>query len=195
MNYHKTITIILVCFFPMAVLAQDDNTVQPEKHRHSVYLGAGPNYYFNNLVKLKDQVNELNYSFSARFMWEPEHLLSIGFETGYYRLYNLNLTGPLHTKIRNSAITIQLVVSMKFLKNFYGNFSIGRSFLINDITTDALGDYDASILSLADFSGTVGYKRRINDRFSFGAETKLYYASKASDTNIALLFMTGYSFK
>jgi hypothetical protein len=195
MNLHQSVIGLLICCSSFAAMAQSDNAPQYKRHKYTVYGGVGPNYYFNNLVRLKGQVNELNYSFAARFMWEPEHRLSIGFETGYYRLYNLALKGPKNTTIKNSAIPIQLVVSMKFLRNWYGNFSIGRSFLINDITTDANGNFDASNFSLADFSGTVGYKRRLSDHFSLGAETKYYYASKAEDANIALLFMAGYSFK
>jgi hypothetical protein len=190
---HSITVVVLFCFAATAGQAQD---ATPEKrHRNSVYLGLGPNYYFNNLVALKNEVNEFNYSFVARYMWEPEHLLSIGFETGYYRLYNIKLNGANHTSIRNSAIPFQLVVGTRFLKNYYFNFAIGRSLLINDITTDADGDFDASVLSLADFSTTVGYKKRLNDRFSLSSELKWYYASKASDMNLALAFVVGYGFK
>lgn len=188
-----TTALVLLCLTVTLAYAQDGT---PEKrHRNSVYLGVGPNYYFNNLVALKNEVNELNYSFVARYMWEPEHLLSIGFETGYYRLYNIKLNGANHTSIRNSAIPFQLVLGMRFLKTFYGNFAIGRSLLVNDITTDADGNYDASVLSLADFSTTVGYKKRLNDRISLSSELKWYYASKASDMNLALAFVVGYGFK
>jgi hypothetical protein len=185
--------LVLLCLAATLAHAQEGTT--EKRHRYSVYLGVGPNYYFNNLVALKKEVNEFNYSFVARYMWEPEHLLSIGFETGYYRLYNIKLNGANHTSIRNSAIPFQLVVGTRFLKNYYFNFAIGRSLLINDITTDADGDYDASVLSLADFSTTVGYKKRLNDRFSLSSELKWYYASKASDMNLALAFVVGYGFK
>ncbi|HWA35566.1 MAG TPA: hypothetical protein VG737_15600 [Cyclobacteriaceae bacterium] len=183
----------LVCL--TVVLTHGQDAAPEKRHRNSVYLGVGPNYYFNNLVALKNEVNEFNYSFVARYMWEPEHLLSIGFETGYYRLYNIKLNGANHTSIRNSAIPFQLVLGTRFLKNYYFNFAIGRSLLINDITTDADGDFDASALSLADFSTTVGYKKRLNDRFSLSSELKWYYASKASDMNLALAFVVGYGFK
>ncbi len=184
------IAIGIFCLSSPAI-AQSDKTNKSKRH-WTVYGGIGPNYYFNNLVLLKNEVNELNYSFVGRIMWEPEHLLSIGFETGYYRLYSMNLTTPVNTKIKNSAIPIQFVISMKFLKSFYGNFAIGRSILINDITTSGTGDYDATTLSLADFSTTIGYRRKLNERFSLGLESKFYWASKADDKNVALLFMAGY---
>jgi hypothetical protein len=166
-----------------------------KKHRFSVYVGGGPNVYFNNLVFLKSKVNALNYSFSGKILWEPEHRLSIGIETGYFRLYGIDLSGPKNTSVRNSAIPIQLVVSMRVFKSFYGSFSIGRAFLINDVTTDAYGNFDATTFSLADFSSTVGYRRQLNNRYSLGVEAKYYYSSKAEDSNLALLCMVGYSFR
>jgi hypothetical protein len=182
-----------LCFAVTFAQAQDNT--QDFRHRHSVYLGVGPNYYFNNLIALKNEVNEFNYSFVGRYMWEPEHLLMIGFETGYYRLYSIKLNGANHTTIKNSAVPIQLVIGTRFLKSYYFNFAIGRSILINDITTDADGEFDATTLSLADFSTTVGYKKRLNNRISLSSELKLYYASKASDMNLALAFVVGYGFK
>ncbi len=170
-------------------------TARDKKHRFSVYLGAGPNFYFNNLVFLKNKVNEFNYSFSGKVMWEPEHRLSIGLETGYFRLYGVDLSGPKNSKVRNSAIPVQLVVTMRVLKSFYGSVSIGRAFLINDVTTDAYGNFDATTFSLADFSATAGYRKKLNDRFSIGIDAKYYYSSKAEDANVALLGMIGYSFR
>ena len=187
----KICCLIGFCFLCSYSWAQE---TEPKKHPFAVYAGVGPNYYFNNLVKFKDEVNELQYSFVGRFMWEPEHLLSIGFETGYYRLYSVKANGPNQTSVRNSAVPFQLVVGMKFLKSFYYNFSIGRSLLINDITTNADGEFDATVFSLADFTNTIGYRKKLNDRFSLGSELKLYYASKATDMNLALAFVAGYSF-
>lgn len=186
------ITMLLLTASTLPASAQ---MAREKKHRFSVYLGAGPNFYFNNLVFLKNKVNELNYSFSGKIMWEPEHRLSIGLETGYFRLYGIDLSGPKNSKVRNSAIPIQLVVSMRVMKSFYGSFSIGRAFLINDVTTDAYGNFDATTFSLADFSVTVGYRKRLNDRYSIGIDAKYYYSSKAEDANVALLGMVGYSFR
>ena len=190
----KFILVILVCFISFYVKAQTTSSAVDNNRHFVFYGGVGPNYYFNNLVKAKDKVNEFNYSFVGRVMWEPEHLLSIGIESGYYRLYTLNVTQPTKVHIANSAIPIQLVVSMKFLKTFYGNFAIGRSILLNKVDSQDYGNFDASLLSLADISLTVGHKRRLNDKISLGAETKFYYSSKANDKNLALLFVCGYRF-
>ncbi|MFI5155312.1 MAG: hypothetical protein ACHQEM_03975 [Chitinophagales bacterium] len=194
MRIQRLICGILVCLCSAAVMAQTNNQAHVKKHRFALYAGIGPNYYFNNLVLGKKLVNDWNYSFVGRFMWEPEHFLSVGIESGYYRLYTLNGPDTAHAHIANSAIPIQFVISMKFLKSFYFNFSMGQSKLINKVTADVSGDFNASAWSLADFTCTLGYHYVFKSRISLGAELKYFYSTAFTDRNIALVFMAGYKF-
>lgn len=183
---------LLICIFSIDAIAQSASD-ESKKNRHFVFYGGiGPNFYFNNLVLGKNEVNAFNYSFVGRIMWEPEYRLSIGLESGYNRLYTIHTTD---VHIINSSVPIQVVVSMKFLKTFYGNFSYGRSILVNKVSSNNYGNFDATAVSLADVTLTVGYKRKLNERISLGAETKFYHASKANDENLALVFMCAYQFK
>ena len=85
------------------MFAQTESTPPPVKRdKFAFYAGIGQNMYFNNLVLAKDNVNPLNYSIAGRIMWEPEHLLSIGIESGYYRLYSVTFPEQAEVKISNS---------------------------------------------------------------------------------------------
>ncbi len=183
---------ILFCMISSNTSAQSESAPSEKKNAFVVYGGLGPNIYFNNLVLAKKDVKELNYSFAARFMWEPEYLLSLGFETGYYRLYTVSPSEVPGVDISNYAIPIQIVVNMKFLKTFYFNFASGQSILLNKVSTPN-GDNNASTISLGDFSGSIGYKHKLKNRLSISAETKFFFASKLDDKNIALLFLLGYA--
>ena len=184
----------LFTIFALHTVAQDAPAAGNTSHKFSVYLGVGPNVYFNNLQLGKDKVNAFNYSFVGRFMWEPGHFLSLGVETGYYRLYTIKTTEPDNVSISNSAIPIQIVLSMKFLRSWYFNFSMGQSLLLNEVTASTYGNFDARSFSLGDFTGTLGYKCPLNRRFSIGAETKYFYSSRANDCSLALVFVGGFSF-
>jgi hypothetical protein len=188
------IVFALIGYFPYTGMAQSSEAVPARAHRWTLYGGIGPNFYFNNLEIATDHVNEVNYSFITRLMWEPEHKLSLGFETGYIRLYSIKGTTATlgDVNIANIAIPIQLVISMKFFKSFYGNFSLGQTILLNQVSSSKHGNFDATTVSLGDFGATIGYKKPINDRLYMGAELKGYYAAKLDDKNISLLFMTGY---
>jgi hypothetical protein len=194
MKIHKLYIAAIICFFTTNLLAQTESLPPAKKDKFAVYAGIGPNIYFNNLVLAKDYVNPVQYSFAGRIMWEPEHLLSLGLESGYYRLYSVSFPEQPEVKISNSAIPIQVVVSMKFLKTFYFNFSSGQTILINKVHTPKYGDIDASTLSLGDYAGTLGYKYKLKKHLSILAEVKFFHASKLDDKNMALLFLAGYSF-
>jgi len=186
---------VLMCCSILQASAQNENVPAKKNRRYTVYGGIGPSYYFNNLVIGKQGVHEFGYSVVGRFMWEPEYFLSLGFETGYFRLYSADYaTGTNTAHITNSIVPIQLIISMKFLKNYYCNFSMGQSILINKVTTTVSGNFDATTISLGDFGLTAGYRRTISERFYLATELKGYYASKLDDKNIALAFLAGYRF-
>jgi hypothetical protein len=195
MNFYKLYTGIIICLFSTNLFAQTDEAA-PAKggHKWTIYGGAGPNVYFNNLVIGRDNVNQFQYSFAGRIMWEPEHLLSLGVESGYYRLYSVSFPEFPDVKISNSAIPIFIVVSMKFLKSFYFNFSSGQTILLNNVYTPTYGHVDESALSFGDFAGSLGYKRQLKKHISLSAEVKFFDSTKLDDKNMALLFLAGYSF-
>jgi len=194
--YLKRIIIIGVLSIACTIqaIAQTTNYTKPKKSKFAVYAGFGPNYYFNNLQLGKNFVNNFNYSFTGRIMWEPEHLLSLGIESGYNRLYTFNTPQPNQVHIANSAVPLLIVVSMKVSQALYVNFSMGQSILHNNIHTEGKGDLNSTNISIADFSGTFGYKHMLGNRFSIATEAKYYYSSGFIDRNIALLFVGGFRF-
>ena len=195
MKLHKYFPILL-CFISASLLSQNDGNKNSKKHRFAFYGGIGPNYYFNNLAIAGNKVNPWNSSLTARLMWEPEHFLSLGIESGYYQLYTVHYSSQSLGSglIRNTLVPLQLVVSTKFLKNYYANFSMGQSYLQNEVTNSERGNTSASNFSLADFGVTVGYRHIFKSRISIGTELKFYNSSKFNDSNLALVLVTGYRF-
>jgi len=193
---YKAFVWILLSTGAFKCVAQTTDAASVKKnYPFTLYAGVGPNYYFNNLVLAKDYVHELNYSFVGRIMWEPEHNLSLGIESGYNRLYSVNVeSGDSAAHVVNIAIPIQIVVTMKFFGNFYGSFLLGQSILKNKVTTTTLGDANATTISLGDFGASIGYKRLVSERFYLGSEIKGYYSSRLQDKNISLVFMSGFRF-
>ncbi len=182
----------LACTAGNAVAQQ---AAKPSKF--TLYAGLGPNYYFNNLGLAKEQVNEFNYAFVARFMWEPEYFLSIGFETGYNKLYTVKagMGTPNEIHIVNAAVPLQGVVSMKFFQHFYGSFTMGQSILLNKVSSPGKGEENASTFSMSDFGAAIGYRKAAGRKWYLGSELKGYYSGKLQDRNIGLVFMAGYRLK
>ncbi len=188
-------------FFALGVtfngISQTGDSAPAKKHNFALYIGAGPNYYINNLVLSAKKVTELNYLFVGRLMWEPEHNLSIGIESGYNRLYSVDADlPPPHGSIHivSAAIPVHIIVGMKFFKHFYGNFSIGQSILLNNVFTSDYGSVHSTSFSLGDFGIASGYKRSIHNRVYLGGEIKCFYFSRLNDKNIGLVLISGIRF-
>ena len=193
--FHIFLTVMLCLGLSSRLMSQTTQQNQSRKRHFAVYAGIGPNFYFNNLDIGHNLVHPWNYTFVTRVMWEPEHLLSVGIESGYILLYTVKSSTPVKLKIANSAIPIHLVVSMKFFHGFYFNFTMGQSRLQSKVTQDSVsGDFNSKNWSLGDFGVAFGYRRRLNDRFTLGAEFKGFYSTKYEDKNIALVFVAGFRF-
>jgi hypothetical protein len=191
MRIYKFIFAISFCFLAGRSLGQSEQTAKYRKF--SIYAGAGPSYFFNNLQILKDEVNSFQYAFSARFMWEPQHsFLSLGIETGYYRLYTVNSAKP-KGDVSNSSVPIMFDVSMRFGEKFYATWSMGQSITFNNVSnTDSAYNFNASTWSLSDFEATLGYRFTQKERISYAVELKGFYSSGYQNTTIALLFIVGF---
>jgi hypothetical protein len=197
MRIQKIIFAVLVCFLSARSMAQSEQTGKYRKF--SLYAGVGPSYFFNNLIAFKNDVNTFNYAFSFRAMWEPRHsFLSLGIETGYYRLYTVNSTVTVNNTsskvtVKNSSIPIQFCVSMKFSKNVYANWSMGQSILESKVTAEGNNNnFNAHSTSLSDFSATIGYRFIQKERISYAAEFKGYYSSSYANGTLALFFIVGF---
>src|SRR5690242_8566577 len=95
MRISKLPIALFFCFVAGKSLAQNGEGETGKYRKFSIYAGAGPSYFINNLEILKDDVSSFKYAISARVMWEPQHsFVSLGFETGYYRLYSVKSASP-----------------------------------------------------------------------------------------------------
>jgi hypothetical protein len=194
MRIHKIILAVSLSFIAMKSMSQTGSAETVKYRKFALYAGAGPSYFFNNLQAFKSDVNPFNYEISFRAMWEPQHsFLSLGIETGYYRLYTVNSTKP-KAHVSNSSIPIQFIVSMKFSKKLYASWSMGQSFLSSKVsgTDSSQYNFNSSSSSLSDFAATIGYRFVQKERISYAAEFKGYWSSSYANGTIALLFIVGF---
>jgi hypothetical protein len=189
MNILKACYTCILFALTLIAQAQEGQPAEQKNRRYAVYLSAGPGYFFNNVQTGKNLVSEFNYQAGLKFLWEPEYFLSIGFETGYYKLYSAK---GKDVSIENSAVPVHFVMSMNIIKAYYFDLSVGPSFLSNKVHSDTYGDFDGSFVSLADFSGTFSYKFKWKGRFRLGMGARFFYSSHTNDKTLSLLFIGGY---
>jgi hypothetical protein len=183
----------LKLYLLLFLLAASYNVMDAQTHRFTASVSGGPGYYFNNIRTFKDAVKPLNYGFFARIMWDSKYLVALGIETGYNKYYRAEDNRVEHIEASLAAIPFHLVIGMRLTKGFYTNFSFGPSLLIN--TAEAGNNMVTNgVLSFADGSLSAGYKRKLNEKFSFGAELKFNFSTKAEDMNIVLPVILSYRF-
>src|SRR4051812_4612212 len=102
--------------------------------RMSAMIGTGWTHYYNSLVVGHEGLKNNFLGSSLRIMWEPEHRLAVGIETGYYKLYEATLQAG------NGAATLFVIplmanFRMRLLKEFYLTGGTGIALLQSELNS------------------------------------------------------------
>jgi hypothetical protein len=145
-----------------------------------------------------EDLNQNGFSGIVKVMWNPEHLLSIGLETGYQYFYSIDISnydtefGPTQFKASMYAVPIFIVFAMKVAPNVKLTAGTGTHLLYN--SGELFGDQiESNQISIGAHAG-VSYTYPINNSISIGGELMYSYISKLQDQTIAIQFIFVYDF-
>jgi len=160
----------------------------------STELGVGYSRYFTTMDY--DDLNQNGFSGTVRVMWNPEHLLSLGLESGYQYLYSLDVSdfstefGNTNVKASMYTIPIFIVFSMKVLPNIKLSAGSGVYLLFN--SGELFGDeLRSNQVSIGAHMG-ISYTYPINNSVAIGGELLYSYFSKLQDQTVAIQFLFVY---
>lgn len=188
-------TLILIIAFSAVHLA---GNAQEEKPRNwSVGAGLGWFHYINTLDFGANLAATDHAGYTFRFMWEPEHRLSIGLESGYYTIYSIDRP-PSGTDPGGSAkltsVPILLSFRMRVLPDFYVSGGPGLAIMYSNVNV-LDNEASSSFLSLANFHFSAMYRKTISDHFDLGAEAKFLNFGKTEDYGFSLQIVGSYHFR
>ena len=162
----------------------------------STEIGVGYSRYFTTMGY--DDLNKNGFSGTVKVMWNPEHLLSIGLETGYQYLYSIDISnydtefGTTEFKASMYAVPVFIVFAMKVAPNVKLTAGTGMHLLYN--SGEIFGDkIQSNQISIGAHAG-VAYTYPINNSMSIGGELIYSYISKLQDQTIAIQFLFVYDF-
>lgn len=188
--------LVILSVFVLALLPSA--TAQDQKPNNwSVGAGVGWFHYVNTLDIGSDlaKTNQVGYTF--RFMWEPEHRLALGLESGYYTVYSMerapSAQGP-GGNAKLSAIPLLLSFRIRVLPNLFLSGGPGMTIMYSDVTV-LNSTANSSFLSLANLHVSAMYRKKINDRFDVGAEFKFLNFGKTEDYGYSLQVVGAYHFR
>lgn len=172
---------------------------QEKPNNWSVGAGLGWFHYINTIqmprVKNAAVTDHVGYTF--RFMWEPEHRLSMGLESGYYTIYSIdskpagNWAGG---SAKLTALPLLLSFRIRVLPDFYLSGGPGLTIMFSEV--NVLGsEANSSFLSLANLHVSAMYRKKISDRFDIGGEVKFVNFGKTEDYGYSVQVIGSYHFR
>lgn len=164
----------------------------------SVGGGVGWFHYINTLKVGAGKVDNNQFGYTFRMMWEPEHRLAMGIESGYYTLYSIakdsTSTNPLVGQAKLIALPLMLAIRMRILPNVY--LSGGPGITIMYTEASVLGSSSqSSFMSLSNLHVSGMYRKRIGERLDIGVEAKYLYFGKTEDYGFSLQVVGAYHFR
>ncbi|MBK7629431.1 MAG: hypothetical protein IPJ23_01680 [Ignavibacteriales bacterium] len=188
--------IALIFFGGLSVFSQSKDTL----YSLSVDIGGG---YLRYITSLEfESLDQNGFSGSVRIIWHPEHLLSLGLETGYMYLYSINPKvntvefGASEAKASMVSVPIFAIFSMiifpESLPNLEVKFGPGVFLLYNrgEVFNEKIKN---SLISIGMTTG-VTYMHPLSEDISIGGELKYQNISKMQDSDFAIQIMFSYKF-
>jgi hypothetical protein len=161
-----------------------------------VYGGVGYTRNFSAFDPEPSGLGQNGFVGTARFMWEPEHLLSLGLETGYCHVYSIDQKsvptefGTTDLEASQNAVPILLMASMKITDEWRITAGSGI-YLLYTYTKTFATEVSPMVLS-GGIAAAVTYLRPLSRQWSIGGEIKYYSMTKFSDTNLSIQFMAAF---
>jgi hypothetical protein len=163
----------------------------------SVGAGVGWFHYINTLDLGAELAKANHAGYTFRFMWEPEHRLAIGLESGYYTIYSME-QGPTPIlpggSAKLSAIPLLLSFRIRVLPHLYLSGGPGMTIMYSDVTV-LNNTVNSSFLSLANLHVSAMYRKKLSDRVDLGGEIKFLNFGKTEDYGYSLQVIGAYHFR
>jgi len=178
--------ILLLLFMGPPVFSQTNDSLRAKRklklNHYSLTIGLGWTHYINSLEIGKENATINSAGVSFKFFWEPEHRLSLGLESGFYRLYKVK--SKTYTDIAGqatmSAVPLLLIVRMRIVDHFHLSAGAGLALMFNKVT--GIGDkISSTILSLSNYQFSGSYIYPLKKHWLIGGEFKVLNFGKSND--------------
>ena len=178
----KTGFTLVLIFFTLVVFSQQKDSVKVRLNHYTFTVGAGWSHYINNLENGDQNMKNDFAALSFRFFWEPEHRLSLGLETGYYKLFKITnqVNQDTSVQIDRSLVPLLMLVRMRIIKNVYLGAGMGISIITNK-ASGAGQEIKTTMNSLANFELSGSYIYPLSKHWLIGGELKVFHSGTLED--------------
>jgi hypothetical protein len=177
--------VCIAAFFmvPMMAFAQTPND---STYRLVVTVGGGASLYTSpeeTATWTNADVSKFGPAATFRVMWHPDHLLSVGLESGWTKLYSYETSEPVNGEVFLSQVPVYMVWSMRFVDaiNVFGGY--GYSHLNTNL--NYAGTVNISTWSMG-WLAACSFEHPLTSTLGVAAELKWINAVEANDAALTL---------
>ncbi|MCK5571355.1 MAG: hypothetical protein KAJ12_01280 [Bacteroidetes bacterium] len=173
----------------MPVRGQDHDS----SHALMLYGGAGYTRNISTFQVTPPGLRLDGFVATLRLCWKPEHLLSLGIETGYSHVYKVEANdietefGTTSISSSQNAVPILFVVSMEVTRGLLVTGGFGYVLLYS--ITRAFGTTVSPAVASGGFSLALTKMFPLSSFWGMGVELKWYHFDKFNDDNISVELM------
>jgi hypothetical protein len=172
---------------------------QDNKNQLKLMAGLGCGHYFNTSFDIENEdIRNNNPNFNLKLLWQPEHRLRIGIESGYNTLYSTNKiqtdSGSLYLNSRLNIVPLFLTLSMQMYKHLEASFSTGYASLLYNIDSDQMEAKTGNVMSKYNIAVGLLYNYPINNYLDIGSEIKYLYIGQTFDKQLSFSVNFSYRF-
>ncbi len=188
----STLSLILLWLPFATVLGGEGDAV----HSLFVHAGGGFTYNVSDFDAVPDGLNSSGLFGTVRVMWKPEHLLSFGVESGFQRVYSIEVSniptqfGPLSGTSVLNALPVLLVFSMPVIDHV--EVYVGTGFSVLYSTVEFLGDKTVSNAYTPAFMAATSYLIPLSEDLRLGGEFRYIYYDRFVDQNLGFQVLLSY---
>jgi len=170
-------------FLSAMVFSQKNDSVKIHLNHYTLTIGTGWTHYINNLEMGGQNLQKDFAGVSLKLFWEPEHRLSLGLESGYYKLFRAKgqLTDNTPGQVDRSVIPLLFLIRMRIIENIHVGIGTGIALITNKIAGGGQ-KVITETRSLSNFELSGAYIYQLNRHLLCGGEVKLFHFGNTEDT-------------
>ena len=182
MGHIKAVITMVLVSLSVVVYSQKNDSLKVRLNHYTLTIGTGWTHYINNLEMGGQNLQKDYAGVSLKFFWEPEHRLSLGLETGYYKLFMAKgqLTDNTTGQVDRSVIPLIFLIRMRIIDNVHLGIGTGLALIMNK-TVGGKQKVVTETISLSNFELSGAYIYPLSKHWLVGGEVKLFHFGNTED--------------
>ena len=195
MPNNRSVYIISLCvvFFAVSIRshAQTEKGAPESRGEYAMvaYISGGLGYYATKAgtpVAVTAKTSKLGPASTIRILWHPDHLLRVGFETGYMTFYSYTIKDSTGKSGKSSLTGIPLLIVASMPVTARLNAFFGTGFFSMSTNLDYAGQKTAAHKFGVGWMLAASYVHPLNKRMGLGTELKWMDAAETGDASVCV---------